>query len=726
MKEESTNFTTRKENSEPPSIFIIEVGSLLNYLLKGKAGNHFFSEINRIWDSLEKEWGFTLPQYLLKENPLINERTYRFMYREKELVRSQVHPGKTLVIASKEKLGRIPGKIDDDPIYRKPCVWVEPGETLNLQTGDPFMASIDNLIIQHLEMVLRSYARELITIDLIRKKITDINLSNPDLVHSVLTKINLNYLVSVMKNLIPEGIPLTDIAEIMNAMANIEVTRNQTPDRMTEILRKIFRDKLHEHAFGDRLLLFTLPGNKLQLWFHTRSKSNKLDEKDPIVRNFIEELTNLYISFQSKGFRLGVICAAPVRLILRRLLEKHLPDVVVMKPGEIDPDKDILVIKKIESKGVKLWANWQWFWLTAKSPEKQYFKDSFRNLMEYLKKRKEKYIAGRAKHSSGIQQEEVIFQQASPREIGRNLPAVANFTLKQKIAIYLMDCSSEFLREVMAKLDSKSIALLSREMARLPREILRFKYDLLKDVPVFLGIDHSVEHIAQYINSSLNDEIHPLEMTPLYKLAVLISTLSPGTSDLIYKHLLKKLSREDLGDLVLEVQDYKIRSTSHLKVSIVEDFIWYYRGAFSPVVLYSQKHWQDEARRIALREPKKTAMALRDLWLDGSVLLERFEKFVKSDPERAAFWIRKYISSKKENNQKLLLIEKAISLTRLLPPEIREETINNMDKGWSWVFKHLPLSAPATPQESWTVLTQFLSYYYSNFEAGKYTRTFSN
>lgn len=726
MNEQNFTYSSGGDGIEPPSIFIIEVGSLLKYLIKGQAGSLFFSGVNRVWSSLEKEWGFKLPQYLLKENPLINERSYRFLYRERELARSKVHPGKTLVIPSEGKLARIPGNVDADPIYNKPCVWIEPGESINLQTTEPYTASIDGIILQHLEMTIRANARNLITRDLISEKITDVNMSNPDLVHAVLTKINLNYLVSVMQNLIPEGIPLTDIQEIMIALANIEMTKNQTPDRMTEVLRKVFRDKLHEHVFGDRLLLFTLPGNKLQVWFYAKAKNNKLDENDPIVKNFIAELTNLYISFQSKGFRLGVICAAPVRLILRRLLEKHLPDVVVLKPGEIDPDKDILVIKKIEGNGMKLWLNWQWFWLTAKSAEKKHFEDSFKNLMDYLRKRKEKYIAGRSRSRDVGSPFENIYQKAISQEPGKNLPAVANFSLKQKIAIYLLDCSSDFLKEVMYQLDSKSIALLSREMARLPIDILRFRNELLKDIPIFMGINQTAREIARYINTTLEDEVHPLELTPLYKLAVLISSLSPGASDLIYKHLLKKLSRKDLGDLVLEVQDYKIRSTSNLKAAIVEDFLWFYRGSSTPAVLYSRNHWLDEARRIALKSPKKLAIAMRDMWLDGAVVVERFERFVRNDPEMAAFWIRKYISAKKENNLKLLLIEKAIILTKMLPPELRDQVINNMDSGWQLVFKHLNLRGATKPEESWMVLTQMLSYYYSNFEAGKFSKPHHN
>jgi len=726
MEEGIANKRTRYDRGEAPPIIMIEVGSLLGYLLKNENGSRFMSGISEIRNSLEWEWGFHLPPFLLKENPLIDERTYRFLFREEELARSRVHPGKTLVITSKDKLTKIPGKIDADPIYKRPCVWIEPRDSMKLHVTEPYTASIDKIIHEHLEMTLRANTRIFITRQLISNEVTDINLIDPGLVHVVLTKINLNFLVSIMRNLVSEGIPLTFIKEIMRAIANIDIPRDGNPDMITEILRKIFRNKLHTHIFGDRLLLFTVPSNKLQLWFYCKDRDNKLNNEDPVVKSFISQLTGLYISFQGKGFRLGVICSAPVRLILRRLLEKRLPDVVVLKPGEIDPDKDILVIKKIEVKSLKLWLNWQWFWLSAKSPEKVVLKSSFKVLFDYLRKRKEKYMGGKLKEPSRGKLYIPSFQDKLTGEPGENLPVPAHFTARQKTAIFLMDCSRDLLRNVLDRLSSREIAILGREMSRLPGDLVSLKREALKNIPDLTLNRGNPEKIADFIRRNFKEDMSPVKLSPLYKLAVLISSLSPSTSDLMYSHILRDLPREELKELILDNNDYKLTSTPDLRASIIEDFLWFYKGSCQPSVLYSREHWIGELQRIVIRSPKKVSLAIRDLWLENSFLLERFERFVRKSPSYASFWIRQYISKKRETGINLTSIEKASILIRLLPHELSHNVTRQLDGVWRRLFSNLPRKEKPGPEESWTVLTQFLSNYYCTFESKLFSKTHLN
>lgn len=726
MKEKKSNSRTHYGSGNLPPIIIIEVGSLLGYLLKDNNSSSFISKINHLRKTLENEWGMGLPPFLIKENPLINERTYRFLFQERVLARSRVHPGKTLIITSEEKLAKIPGKIDADPIYSKPCIWIEPTESIMFKTSEPYTASIDQLILEHLEMTLRANTRTFITRELVSEQVTHINMSEPDVVHAVLSKINLKCLVSIMKNLVPEGIPLTFIDEIMKALAHIEVTERNDPDKMTELLRKIFRDQIHNYIFREKLLLFTYLDEKIQLWLYTNGKKNRLSEKDPVVQKILDELINLYISFQRKGFRLGVLCSAPVRLILRRIIEKKLPDVVVLKPGEIDSERDILIVKKIEYNGFKQKLNWHWFWLTAHSKEKNQFKTSLRKLDELIENRRERYLG---RHLEGRAQSESIsayYRSRISGKPGENLPALSLYTPMQKITIFLMGCPSKLLREVFSSLTTHEIAVLGREMSRLPLESGKMSKKIINDISGLKDNYPNTDWLVSFVRTHIKESITDVVLTPLQKLAIIISALSPRSSDRIYSRILRDMSRDDIENLVAEVNDFKVRVTSELRSLVAEDFFWFYKGSYQPMVLYSRNEWLSDLQRVVVRSPKKVSIAIRDLWFESICLLERFDHFVYKNPAYASFWIRQYILSKKTSSINLKSIEKAVILIQLLPPELAEQVIRNFDRTWCRIFKNIPRNPYIDPRLSGKVITQFLSHYYSSFDGSLFLKTRDN
>jgi len=656
---------------------------------------------------------------MIKENLLINERTYRFIFREKELVKRKVYPGKTLVIASAERLAEIPGKLDSDPIYCKPCVWTETRDSIALQTTEPYTASIETLMLDHLEITLRSNTAAFITKELIGRILTDINQTDPGTVHDVLSRMNMNSLLAIMKNLVSEGIPLTSIYDVMQALINIEVTDEENIDLITENLRKIFRDKIHNHAFSDRLLLFTMPDSRLQLWIYSMSKKGKLDEKDPAIKNMISELVNLYISFQGKGFRLGVICASPVRLTLRRILEKHLPDVVVLKPEEIDPEKDIMVIKKLDASGIKIWFNWRWFWLFAQRKEKQEFQSSLKMLFEVLDRRNNKVILKKAQIEAAVKKEDKK-KYAPDSYKSSNLPSEpVNYSPGQKVALFLHTCSHDFMGEVFHYLNLREIATVAREMMRIPPSAAARQSNILDTIDELNGRWQDPTVVAEYLHKIMTDEGYPIVLSPLQKLAVLISTLSPGAAERVYTKVLQDMSRSDLEDITLDSSDYKVASSLELRVTVVEDFMWFYKGSYQPSAPLSASHWLGDIQRIVLRSPRKTSLAIRDLWLEGIGLLERFDHFVFNDPNYASLWMKRYITSKRENTITLTIIEKAMLLISVMPPELAETVIGRLDKTWQKILLNLPSTLCREPETTGKILYQFLSHYYSVYDSKK-------
>lgn len=709
---------------DAPFLLIIELGSSLAYMLQPPPRAEFVVKVSQLRNELAKEWGLRLPRFYIRENPGIDSQTYRFILFDREVVRKKVPPGKTLVISRREKLNKLGGKIVSDPIYDLPCTWIKSSRTDWFSSQqDYYTASVDEVILEHLEAVLRSHVSEMVTDRAVRKKLQYVNSVDPSLVQKTLKKISLPGLVRVMKNLVSEGIPLTEIDGVVRTLALTEIS-SRDPDTAAEIVRNVLRDKLHNYAFSDKLLFFVVPDSRIQVWLFKQAGNNKqMPGGDPVVEYLMKELTSLHLSLQNKGFRLGIICSGAVRLVLRRIVEKKLPDVIVLKPEEIDPSHNIKIIKKLRGRGLKLWLSWHWFWLTAARMKKKKIRHSLEVLSLFLRKQSEIEKAAKPDLPPRTDVYPDYYSNRISGIPGKNLPALLSVSKKQKAAIYLMGCSQEKFEKILRNLAPEEIVNLGVEMANLPGDISRVP----ENGGIFGGqlpaLKRSPSEIAHHISFIFKKDEFDLNFSPLQKLAVFLSSLSPRTGDQLYYQLLKDLPRKELEQLMMSEHGKRPPSLQKARRWVIEDFLWFLKGSIQPGVLYTSKHWIGELQRIAVRAPRKMAAALKQLWLSQGALLANFDRFVYNDPKNASFWIRRYITNKRNNEVVMSLEEKAFILLQLLPPELVERVITNLEPPWYRIFHSMPHRRDQIdPEKAGVVLTQFLSHYYSAYEQGSFTR----
>jgi hypothetical protein len=701
-----------------PSSILIEVGSDLAYLLKSSSHLALISTLERLRNNLMKEWGISLPDFCIRENFEIDTSTYRFVMFDREIAKRQVPPGKTLVITDVENLPKIPGEMDFDPIYSRPCTWIESSALRKNLKNITYSATIEEVIVEHLETSLRSNVNELISAEMVKEKLHVIYMNSPELVQETLRKLGFSELVRVIKNLVPEGIPFTHLNEVIRIIADSNIAEDD-PDMIAEKLRRDLKDKLYDFIFSDRLLLFVVPDSRLQLWLYNHARSGTpVSEEDPVIQNMFEELANLHIALHARGLKLGLICCGSIRLFLRRIIEKKLPNIVVIKPEEIEPSYDIKIIKKIKTKSLKVKIFWLWFWLTGPHIQKKRFRDDLNTLFEYLKKRFENMRkTAIIKHEPPMKP--VMFQQQNltPLVKPQNLPLMRAYSAKQRAAATLLKCNAKYFKSIMNVLNRKQIVFISGEMAGLCQDMEDGRNFFCEDLDELVIARENTDELVHLIREASSREPDLTKISPLQKLAVFLSSLSTSTAENMYTRILTGMSRDEIRELSECKHKQQVISIRKLRAKVIEDFMWYLKGNILLNAPYSSSLWLEDLRIIALNNPRKMASAIHDLWLSDEVLIERFDRFTYQNPTIVAFWIKSYLTSCRDRGQYIDRIEKAYILLQLLPEEIASGVIRRFDKLWLRIFRNSPRKpGEITPEESGLVLPQFLSYYYSAYE----------
>ncbi|MFP4498551.1 MAG: FHIPEP family type III secretion protein [Vulcanimicrobiota bacterium] len=715
---EDKKFENQIYEEIPHFMFAIEVGRSLSYLIRDSYKLRFISQVNNIRSRLIKEWGIKLPPFLIRENIYLNSKSYRFILFNREIVKQEVEPGKSLLIMKKDKAEKLPVPTRTDPIYSLPCIWLDEEEKYRYSATNVYSVSIEELMLEHMESILRANASRLITSESVREKLDLFKMIEPSMVRKSLQKIDFSGFVKVMKNLVPEGVPLTQISRVIRSLAQTE-NSDKDPDSMTEVLRKDLKNNIFNYAFRDKKLMFVTLDSHLQLWlFKKANREKKLPENDVILNKLLEELTHTYLSLQKKGFRMGILCGESVRLILRRALEKTLPDVVIIKPGEIEPNQGIKFFKKIRLKSTRLWLNWLWFWVSSDIKSRRKILTDFIKLRNYIhlckisKKRLEMFF-----------NKEKSISFTPPTDISRlagkfntKLPAVQPLSKLQKLAALLVKSDSKAIKKVFNDLNYKQLVNLVIEIANLPENIEKSSIFNMDSMVGKTYREEQIKILTSQIKNALPDIKVKFELSSIQKLAIFLASFTPKTAEKMYRQILSDIRGRELEELMKSSNNKQPISVSEMRNWVLEDFMWYYKGSRFPRVPFTDKQWMLILRQIAMKSPEEMAQSISQLWLVKDSFMDSFNKFSFEMPAYSSYWIRKYISSNLESDLIIRQIEKALLLIQLLPQELAEPIIENMGPRWEKILKNIPASPYiSNPQAIGKILSQFLSYYYTEY-----------
>ena len=158
----------------------------------------------------------------------------------------------------------------------------------------------------------------------------------------------------VLQNLLKEGIPIRDLATILEALIdyskvtkNVEVLTEYVRHSLSETIARLYCDErgvIHAIAM-DPVLEQTLT-HALQ---NNRESSPSLGLSPAMIQGVHQSLQeNIKISTIS-GYQPVVLCAATVRPYFYRLIHTTMPNVAVLSFTELPPETDIELLGKLEA-----------------------------------------------------------------------------------------------------------------------------------------------------------------------------------------------------------------------------------------------------------------------------------------------------------------------------------------------------------------------------------------
>jgi flagellar biosynthesis protein FlhA len=331
----------------------IEVGYGLIPIVDEQAGGSLLRRITQIRRQLALELGLVLPTVRVRDNLGLAPNAYVVKLRGVEVARGSLQPGHYLAMDPGTAEGDVPGIETVEPAFGLPARWITPAYRERAELLGYTVVDAESVLATHLTELVRRFAPDLLsrqdTQDLLENLRKEYPALVDDLIPSALT---VGEVQEVLQNLLAERVPIRDLVTICETLATqARVTRDI--DLLTEYARAALARQLsRQHADDSGTLRVITVGPRTEDEIASSIQQSERGSQVAMPPWQVQRLVGVIAAEVERVAASGrdpiILCSSRIRLALRRLLERRLPNVIVLSFAEITPQTHVEAIGNIE------------------------------------------------------------------------------------------------------------------------------------------------------------------------------------------------------------------------------------------------------------------------------------------------------------------------------------------------------------------------------------------
>ena len=325
---------------------LIEVGYGLIPLIEDAARGALVSRITGIRKQVSRDLGFIIPQVRIRDNLSLMPSAYRITIAGVIAAEDQVINGKLLAIQGANSNVVLPGQTVKDPTFGLDAVWIDPSDKPRALAADYTVVDAGTVIATHLHQLLMQRGADLLGQDDVQEIIDHFAKSAPNLVQGVVPKIvSLPQLTQVLKLLVAEQIPISDMKRILEAVSS---AKGRETDDLIEAARIALGPILIQRISSpkEELPIVTLDTGLEQLMIQNAKQNGAMGNaiEPGLARKLIEAFEEQSNLLAKTGKTLVVVTTPILRRELASLVRQAAPDGLVLSFKELPETKRVNVV----------------------------------------------------------------------------------------------------------------------------------------------------------------------------------------------------------------------------------------------------------------------------------------------------------------------------------------------------------------------------------------------
>ena len=306
-------------------------------LVDSSTGGDLLDRVRALRRKLALELGIVTPLVRTRDNIELPPKTYTIRLHGVEVARGEAPPGMLLAIG--DDLASLPGTVTREPVFGLDAKWVPVEVRRHIGLSGATLVDRSSVITTHLAEIVRNHAHELLGREDVKTLIDMTKATHPMVVEELTpTPLSLGEVQRCLQSLLAEGVCIRDLVRIFEAMSS-RARASTDPDGLVEAARTALGPAISAaHAVAGRLPVITFdPLMEQGLLESLRAgDAGAFLLLDPEYAERVAlEAARLAELAEQDGERPVLVCAQPLRLPLRRLVESVAPNLPVLSYSEL-------------------------------------------------------------------------------------------------------------------------------------------------------------------------------------------------------------------------------------------------------------------------------------------------------------------------------------------------------------------------------------------------------
>ena len=332
----------------------IQLGYGLIKLVDKDNTGPLISRITGVRRQVSKDLGFIVPSARITDDLNLGADEYTIKLGHTIVGQNQVFPDKFLAIPGSDSNVKIAGIEVKDPSFNMDAVWIDKHNKDKAEASGYMIVTPEAVIATHLNQLLVKHAGDLIGQDEVQDLLDNLQKSSPKLVETVIPKIlPLNQLTGILKILLSEAVPITDLKRVLELLSNINISKMSIVE-ISEIIRPALVGLLIQKIcpINKELSVITLSPEMEQIIINALKEKNTTGiSLDPtFTKNMLKAIAQAYETASSKGDNCILLTSPIIRKDLANLIRQNIEDLHVLAFTELPETRRINIIATIENK----------------------------------------------------------------------------------------------------------------------------------------------------------------------------------------------------------------------------------------------------------------------------------------------------------------------------------------------------------------------------------------
>ncbi|MUK89898.1 flagellar biosynthesis protein FlhA [Ornithinibacillus sp. L9] len=323
-----------------------EFGYSLIPLVDAKQGGDLLDRVIMIRRQLAIELGIVIPVVRIRDNIQLNPNEYRLKIKGNEVAQGELLLDHFLAMTPEMDDDMIEGIDTQEPAFGLPAKWISEEHKDEAELSGYTVVDPPSVVSTHITEVIKQHAHTLLGRQETKELIDHLKESYPILVEEVTPEpLAIGDIQKVLSKLLRENISIRNLPIIFETLADFAKLTND-PELLGEYVRQALSSQITKQYVNDDMSLrvITVSGKvekiiaeNIQQTEHGNYLALDPDSQQAIIKTIHEEVEKLTLQEENAI----VLCSPAIRMYLKQLLDRFLPQVIVLSYNELEPNVQV-------------------------------------------------------------------------------------------------------------------------------------------------------------------------------------------------------------------------------------------------------------------------------------------------------------------------------------------------------------------------------------------------